>query len=165
MERFRGWLVFKAHRRVYHSTLGLRVIKKKKERSRKRKRVGGAGRVESSCLQGGSVRGGSGCLRGGSGKWCVCLAYGEAAAAYGKTRGRSPRAGIRARGCRRVLAGPSSRIGTPRSRIFLPLPPIQGRQRPLHKVDFKDFIPSKYGGLRGQICTTSGPKLNCVQAS
>ena len=27
--RFRGWLVFKAHRLVCHSTLGLRVIKKK----------------------------------------------------------------------------------------------------------------------------------------
>ena len=30
MQRFRGGLVFKAHRRLYHSTLGLRVIKKKK---------------------------------------------------------------------------------------------------------------------------------------
>ena len=30
MNRFRGGLVFKAHRLVYHSTLGLRVIKKKK---------------------------------------------------------------------------------------------------------------------------------------
>ena len=29
---FRGGLVFKAHRLVYHSTLDLRVIKKKKER-------------------------------------------------------------------------------------------------------------------------------------
>jgi len=29
--RFRGGLVFKAHRLVYHSTLGLRVIKKKEE--------------------------------------------------------------------------------------------------------------------------------------
>ena len=27
----RGGLVFKAHRRLYHSTLGLRVIKKKKK--------------------------------------------------------------------------------------------------------------------------------------
>ena len=31
MLRFRGGLVFKAHRLVYHSTLGLRVIKKKKD--------------------------------------------------------------------------------------------------------------------------------------
>jgi len=30
VNRFRGGLVFKAHRLVYHSTLGLRVIKKKK---------------------------------------------------------------------------------------------------------------------------------------
>ena len=30
MKRFRGGLIFKAHRRVYHSTLGLRVMKKKK---------------------------------------------------------------------------------------------------------------------------------------
>jgi len=30
VQRFRGGLVFKAHRRLYHSTLGLRVIKKKK---------------------------------------------------------------------------------------------------------------------------------------
>ena len=32
VKRFRGGLVFKAHRIVYHSTLGLRVIKKKKFR-------------------------------------------------------------------------------------------------------------------------------------
>ena len=31
MKRFRGGLVFKAHRFVYHSTLGSRVIKKKKK--------------------------------------------------------------------------------------------------------------------------------------
>jgi len=30
-ERFRGGLVFKAHRLVYHSNLGLREIKKKKK--------------------------------------------------------------------------------------------------------------------------------------
>ena len=30
MKRFRGGLVFKAHRWLYHSTLGSRVIKKKK---------------------------------------------------------------------------------------------------------------------------------------
>ena len=29
LKRFRGRLVFKAHRLLYHSTLGLRVIKKK----------------------------------------------------------------------------------------------------------------------------------------
>ena len=33
MKRFRGGLVFKAHRLVYHATLGLRVIKKR-EKSR-----------------------------------------------------------------------------------------------------------------------------------
>ena len=31
VQRFRGGLVFKAHRRLYHSTLDLRVIKKKKK--------------------------------------------------------------------------------------------------------------------------------------
>jgi len=30
VKRFRGGLVFEAHRLLYHSTLGLRVIKKKK---------------------------------------------------------------------------------------------------------------------------------------
>ena len=30
VKRFRGGLVFKAHRLLYHSTLGLRVIKKKR---------------------------------------------------------------------------------------------------------------------------------------
>jgi len=30
--RFRGGLVFKAHRLLYHSTLGLRVIKKKRRK-------------------------------------------------------------------------------------------------------------------------------------
>ena len=34
VKRFRGGLVFKAHRLVYHSTLGWRVIKKKKLRTR-----------------------------------------------------------------------------------------------------------------------------------
>ena len=34
MKRFRGGLVFKAHRLLYHSTLGLRVIKKKKRKVR-----------------------------------------------------------------------------------------------------------------------------------
>ena len=34
MKRFRGGPVFKAHRLVYHSTLGLRVIKKKKKSER-----------------------------------------------------------------------------------------------------------------------------------
>ena len=29
VKRFRGWLVFKAHRRLYHSILGSRVIKEK----------------------------------------------------------------------------------------------------------------------------------------
>ena len=32
MKRFRGGLVFKAHRLLYHSILGLRVIKKKKKK-------------------------------------------------------------------------------------------------------------------------------------
>jgi len=32
VKRFRGGLVFKAHRLLYHSTLGLRVIKKKKKK-------------------------------------------------------------------------------------------------------------------------------------
>ena len=32
-QRFRGGLVFKAHRLVYHSTLGLTVIKKKKKKT------------------------------------------------------------------------------------------------------------------------------------
>ena len=31
LKRFRGRLVFKAHRLVYHSTLGSRVIKKKRK--------------------------------------------------------------------------------------------------------------------------------------
>ena len=34
MQRFRGGLVSKAHRRLYHSTLGLRVIKQKKSHER-----------------------------------------------------------------------------------------------------------------------------------
>jgi len=35
VKRFRGGLVFKAHRRLYHSTLGWRVIKKKKNQKKK----------------------------------------------------------------------------------------------------------------------------------
>ena len=33
MKRFRGGLVFKAHRLEYHSTLGCRVIKKKEDKA------------------------------------------------------------------------------------------------------------------------------------
>jgi len=33
VQRFRGGLVFEAHRLVYHSTLGLGVIKKKKKKA------------------------------------------------------------------------------------------------------------------------------------
>ena len=33
VQRFRGELVFKAHRLLYHSTLGLRVIKQSREES------------------------------------------------------------------------------------------------------------------------------------
>jgi hypothetical protein len=32
-KRFRGGLIFKAHRLLYHSTLGVSVIKKKREKS------------------------------------------------------------------------------------------------------------------------------------
>jgi len=38
VQRFRGGLVFKAHRLLYHSTLGLRVTKKKKKKKRKRRK-------------------------------------------------------------------------------------------------------------------------------
>jgi len=34
VKRFRGGLVFEAHRLLYHSTLGLRVIKKKKKKKK-----------------------------------------------------------------------------------------------------------------------------------
>ena len=34
VQQFRGGLVFKAHRLLYHSTLGLRAIKKKKKGDR-----------------------------------------------------------------------------------------------------------------------------------
>jgi hypothetical protein len=32
VKRFSGWLVFKAHRLLYHSTLGWRAIKKKRRK-------------------------------------------------------------------------------------------------------------------------------------
>ena len=34
MKRFRGGLAFQAHRRLYHSTLGLRVIKKRMKKKK-----------------------------------------------------------------------------------------------------------------------------------
>jgi len=34
MWRFRGGLVFKAHRLLYHSTLGLNIIKKEKKKKK-----------------------------------------------------------------------------------------------------------------------------------
>jgi hypothetical protein len=35
VERFRGWLVFKAHRLLYHSTLGSRITKRNKSEKRR----------------------------------------------------------------------------------------------------------------------------------
>jgi len=55
VKRFRGGLVFKAHKLVYHSTLGLRVIKKKKAGA-----VARAGRCvvfRVSCIQTPMARG------------------------------------------------------------------------------------------------------------
>ena len=51
VKRFRGGLVFKAHRLLYHSTLGLRVIKQKKKQERK----GNRGRLRSERGGGGGV--------------------------------------------------------------------------------------------------------------
>ena len=48
VQRFRGGLVFKAHKRLYHATLGLTVIQKKER--------GGAG------TSGGGDIGGLGCI-------------------------------------------------------------------------------------------------------
>jgi len=39
VKRFRGGLVFKAHRLLYHLTLGLRAITKKKKFARPRSRI------------------------------------------------------------------------------------------------------------------------------
>jgi len=33
----------------------------------------------------------------------------------------------------------------------------------VHSVEFEEFVPSRFGGLRGQIGTTQGPKVNCVR--
>ena len=51
VKRFRGGLVFKAHIRLHHSTLGLRVIKKKKKSARppRTKACGGALHQLSMC--------------------------------------------------------------------------------------------------------------------
>ena len=49
MKRFRGGLVFKAHRLLYHSTLGLSVIKKTK----KRKGTSGSSQHAYLCLASG----------------------------------------------------------------------------------------------------------------
>jgi len=40
VQRFRGGLVFQAHRLWYHSTLGLRVIKKREEKKKSRPESG-----------------------------------------------------------------------------------------------------------------------------
>ena len=42
MERFQGGLVFKAHRLLYHSALGSRVIEKKKKKVPVGYKLGGA---------------------------------------------------------------------------------------------------------------------------
>jgi len=49
VQRFRGGLVFKAHRLLYHSTLGLRVIKKKKKECVRGSTPSGNSESSSSC--------------------------------------------------------------------------------------------------------------------
>ena len=43
VQRFRGGLLFKAHRLLYHSTLGIRVIQKKKKVTLSGSRIEGLG--------------------------------------------------------------------------------------------------------------------------
>ena len=50
MERFRVGLVFTAHRLLYHSTLGSRVIKKMK-RKKKNKRHGTLGKLQVEAFE------------------------------------------------------------------------------------------------------------------
>jgi len=47
VQRFREGLVFKAHRLVYHSTLGLRVIQKKKKKVRAARQRARKGPIEA----------------------------------------------------------------------------------------------------------------------
>ena len=52
VKRFRGGLVFKAHIWLYHSTLGSRVIKKKKKKCRSagEQRVGHISKTSQTCV-------------------------------------------------------------------------------------------------------------------
>jgi len=50
VKRFRGGLVFKAHRLLYHSTLGLRVIKKKKKKTLQGEKLRSLGFLPRSLL-------------------------------------------------------------------------------------------------------------------
>ena len=52
VQRFRGGLVLKAHRLVYHATLGLRVIKKKKKQPQKMSLAWGTFRVFGGSIPG-----------------------------------------------------------------------------------------------------------------
>ena len=57
VKRFRGGLVFKAHRRLYHSTLDLRVIKQRRRSYRRTRRSsGGACLLPASSLSSGRAR-------------------------------------------------------------------------------------------------------------
>jgi len=44
--------------------------------------------------------------------------------------------------------------------------PVEGQTLPtesIHTVDFEGFVASDIRGLRDQLCTALGPKVNCVQ--
>ena len=57
MQWFRGGLVLKVHRLLYHSTLGLRLIKKKRRKKKKKKKGKGAvPRIDETASWGGVVR-------------------------------------------------------------------------------------------------------------
>ena len=55
VQRFRGGLVLKAHRLLYHSTLGLRVVTKKKRKKKRKKGRGAVPRIDETVSWGGVV--------------------------------------------------------------------------------------------------------------
>ena len=78
VKRFRGGLVFKVHRFLYHSTLGLRVIKKKKKKSGAREcfhepRPGESGTGTATASGCTSIRGVNASLRHAS--LCRCFGH------------------------------------------------------------------------------------------
>ena len=56
-----------------------------------------------------------------------------------------------------------SRVTQAKVSRWVLVPAMNSASRIYHTVDYEGFVPFNFGGLRDQICTSYGPKVDCVR--